>query len=311
MDEPGSPPMSFGVFRVMLEQGWCCEPREAWLARSAPGAGGDAIVGGYTLELPDRENLDRSGLWIVVTPARRRAGLGAALLRHASARARELGRSRLTGDVRAGTPGDAFACAAGAITELTEARRTLDVRSIPAGRPAELRAAIKAVSAGYALLEWSGPVPEAHLDAVAALNEAMGDAPRSAGEERQSWDAERVRQIGRRASRQGLRHYSVAVRHEATGELAGLTEVSVDPADPEWGHQELTVVVRGHRGHRLGLLLKVAMLELLAEREPQVERIETYNAESNAHMVTINETLGYQVAGRLMFRQLATAADRP
>ncbi len=100
--------------------------------------------------------------------------------------------------------------------------------------------------------------------------------------------------------RQGLRHYSVAVRHEATGELAGLTEVSVDPADPEWGHQELTVVVRGHRGHRLGLLLKVAMLELLAEREPQVERIETYNAESNAHMVTINETLGYQVAGRLV-----------
>ena len=68
--------MSFGVFRVMLEQGWCCEPREAWLARSAPGAGGGAIVGGYTLELPDRENLDRGGLWIVVTPARRRAGLG-------------------------------------------------------------------------------------------------------------------------------------------------------------------------------------------------------------------------------------------
>ena len=55
------------------------------------------------------------------------------------------------------------------------------------------------------------------------------------------------------------------------------------------------MVVRGHRGHRLGLLLKVAMLELLAEREPQVERIETYNAESNAHMVTINETLGYRV----------------
>jgi GNAT superfamily N-acetyltransferase/RimJ/RimL family protein N-acetyltransferase len=311
VDEPGSPPMSFGVFRVMLEQGWCCEPREAWLARPEPGAGGDAVVGGYTLELPDRENLHRSGLWIVVAPGRRRAGLGAALLRHASARASELGRSRLTGDVRAGTPADAFACAAGAAAELTEARRTLDVRSIPAGRLAELRATIKAVSAGYGLLEWSGPVPEAYLDAVAALNEAMGDAPRSAGAERQSWDAERVRQTGRRAIRQGLRHYSVAARHEATGELAGLTEVSIDPADPEWGHQELTAVVRGHRGHRLGLLLKVAMLELLAERESQLERIETYNAESNTHMVAINEILGYQVAGRLTFRQLATAADRP
>jgi len=28
-------------------------------------------------------------------------------------------------------------------------------------------------------------------------------------------------------------------------------------------------------------------------------------------MVAINEILGYQVAGRLTFRQLATAADRP
>ena len=74
---------------------------------------------------------------------------------------------------------------------------------------------------------------------------------------------------------QGLHHYSVAVRHEATGELAGLTEFSVDPADPEWGHQELTVVTQANRGHRLGLLIKVAMLEWLAQREPQLTTVIT------------------------------------
>ena len=67
-------------------------------------------------------------------------------------------------------------------------------------------------------------------------------------------------------------------------------------------------MARAHRGHRLGLLLKAAMLELLLEREPQLEAIETYNAETNAHMVGINETLGYQVTGRLASWQMPAAA---
>jgi hypothetical protein len=69
----------------------------------------------------------------------------------------------------------------------------------------------------------------------------------------------------------------------------------------------MTVVARAHRGHRLGLLLKVAMLELLAEREPQLETIETFNADANAHMVGINETLGFRMTGRLTFWEMPTA----
>ena len=41
------------------------------------------------------------------------------------------------------------------------------------------------------------------------------------------------------------------------------------------GRPGLTVVARPHRGHRLGLLVKVAMLELLAAHEPRLERIVT------------------------------------
>jgi len=50
-----------------------------------------------------------------------------------------------------------------------------------------------------------------------------------------------------------------------------------------------------YRGHRLGLLVKVAMLELLAEREPQLTRIVTGNADGNEHMIAINDELGYTV----------------
>ena len=52
---------------------------------------------------------------------------------------------------------------------------------------------------------------------------------------------------------------------------------------------------RPHRGHRLGLLVKVAMLELLAEREPQLTRILTGNTDANEHMIAINAELGFSV----------------
>jgi RimJ/RimL family protein N-acetyltransferase len=58
------------------------------------------------------------------------------------------------------------------------------------------------------------------------------------------------------------------------------------------------MVTRPHRGHRLGLLVKVAMMDRLAAAEPQVEKIVTWNAAANEHMIGINEALGYEVAGR-------------
>ena len=59
-----------------------------------------------------------------------------------------------------------------------------------------------------------------------------------------------------------------------------------------------TVVTRKHRGHRLGLLVKIAMLELLATAEPQLERIATWNAQANEHMIAVNEALGYTILGQ-------------
>ena len=106
VDFPGSPPMSFGVFGGLMVQGWCGEPRENWLACREPGG---AVAGAYTLELPDRENRDRARLSVLVAPGQRRAGLGTALLRHATARARALGRVRGSAEVMEGTPGDGFA----------------------------------------------------------------------------------------------------------------------------------------------------------------------------------------------------------
>jgi hypothetical protein len=37
------------------------------------------------------------------------------------------------------------------------------------------------------------------------------------------------------------------------------------------------------------------MLELLAAAEPQLDRVATGNADANAHMIAVNEQLGYEV----------------
>ena len=62
-------------------------------------------------------------------------------------------------------------------------------------------------------------------------------------------------------------------------------------------HQWNTLVLREHRGRRLGLLVKLAALRLLAREEPQATRVVTWNAQENAPMIAVNEALGFRVAG--------------
>ncbi len=47
-----------------------------------------------------------------------------------------------------------------------------------------------------------------------------------------------------------------------------------------------------HRGHRLGLRMKLAMLAWLRDERPDVESADTWNASGNAPMIAINDALG-------------------
>ncbi len=292
-DDPLGPAMSPRVFAAWLAYGWTEDPVEPWLGRDRSGH----PCGYSVLTLPERENRHIAFVNVLVDPAHRRAGVGSALVRHAAERASRAGRSLLSADALADSPGSAFARAWGARPEIADVRRVLDVRALRPGELTRLRSRAEGAAAGYALVSWEGPSPDDQLPAVAALNAATADMPRMADTQAQRWDTERVRMDEQRMMAQGLRHYTVAARSQA-GELAGLTQLSVDPSVPGWGFQEFTVVARPHRGHRLGLLVKVAMLELLADREPQVTRIITGNADSNEHMIAINAELGFTVLDR-------------
>jgi len=308
-DQAAGPWLSSRRFDGWFAVGWVGNPREAWLVRAADEteaneAGGmsrGAVAGWYRLELPDRENLDRARLELFVRPDRRRRGLGRGLLRHAAARATAHGRPLLNSAAQNGSAGEGFAQAMGAQAGLVDVQRMLELAELGAGGLAELRGQAGQAgqaAAGYSLVSWTGPVPDEFLGQAGALFTALSDAPHDPGAVPDMWDAQRVRE---RANdllpRFGVRQYSMAARHDASGKLAALTQMVVDPADPGWGHQLITAVISKHRGHRLGLLAKTAMLELLATTEPQLERISTWNAEANQHMIAINQAIGYTVLG--------------
>jgi GNAT superfamily N-acetyltransferase len=293
LDDPGLPVRSLTSFRNRWTSGFSGHPRQTWLGVDAAGA----PVGCYLLTLPELENPTLSWCVVAVAPARRRFGAGRELLAHCLGQARAAGRARLTGEAKDGSPGAAFAKAAGATDGLAEVVRRLDIDAELTNRLPGLRAAAQQEAAGYALVSWVGASPVDTLDDQARLSGAMADAPRDEGVEPEAWDADRILDLERTCLGSGQQFYTVAARHLATGRLVAITQIFAEPGTPDWGFQMTTAVLPTHRGHRLGLLVKTEMLGLLTAHEPGIRHILTGNAQSNRHMIAINEQLGFTVTG--------------
>jgi hypothetical protein len=124
----------------------------------------------------------------------------------------------------------------------------------------------------------------------------MNDAPaEDAAREAESWTPDRVATYERSMAARRQTIHRVLVRHRPTGAWAGNSLLCVDELRPRVAFQEDTSVVRAHRGHRLGLLMKTEMLLWLGRERPEVEATDTWNAQANHHMIAVNEALGARV----------------
>ncbi len=148
----------------------------------------------------------------------------------------------------------------------------------------------------YALLSWTGRTPPERVADMVTLHARMStDAP-AAGlaidEER--WTPERLEELESSARNSGRTLLTVAVEHRATGRLVGFSDLTVPEDRSRLAHQGDTLVLHGHRGHRLGMLLKAANLLALNEFDPVPPHISTFNAEENRHMLDVNEAVGFR-----------------
>lgn len=166
---------------------------------------------------------------------------------------------------------------------------------LPSARLDALQQDATAFAGGAYMVTWEGPAPEHWLADLAVLFSRMEtDAPRGTlVNEPEVWDTERMRAEEARHARSGRLSLTTAAVHQPTGRLAGLTRLSVPTDRLQPVRQQETLVLREHRGHRLGLLMKLVNLRQLTQASPDSTMIVTGNAEDNQHMLAVNEAIGF------------------
>jgi GNAT superfamily N-acetyltransferase len=251
-------------------------------------------VGAVSLGLPVVDNLSSCSIDVRIVPEQRRQGHGRALLGEALEAADELGRTRVFFEVPSPYPdGPAVAerllRGVGARPVLKEVRRLLDLTVAPPSPPPP-------PPPGYRLVQWVNRVPDELVDDMAYLMHRMStDVPLGEMDwEPELWDAARYRSKEAAAMAHGRTRFATLAVSEESGRSAGFTDIGVSRYAPETAYQWETLVDREHRGHGLGLVLKAHNHQLLAQRSPRTRWINTWNAETNTHMVAINEQLGFR-----------------
>jgi GNAT superfamily N-acetyltransferase len=280
----------------------------------------DDVVGFGFLAMPLEHNTHTADVYVGVHPDHRRRGIGTALTDRAEQAAADAGRTTFfcwsmspreaaddeealvpttgVGRIPADIAGARFGLDRGYTIEQVERMSRLDLptdRDALASFEAEARA-----KAGddYRTHTWEGIPKEWHEGYARLMTRMTTDVPQGEldfGEE--TWDAERVQVYLQDRADSGQRLLTTLVEHVPSGEIVGGTSFLLQDGKPAFAFQEETIVLKSHRGHRLGMLVKAVNLRELAASYPQTERVHTWNAEENAHMLDINVALGFRPSG--------------
>lgn len=264
-----------------------------WIARVD-----GAVVGHGVADHPVEDNTDAAHLRGSVHPGVRRRGIGRALMDAALELTRATGRTKVyAGAWRGDSGGPALEAMGFSSAGLgVNAIRRVDVHGAPQGLWDRLYDEALAHASDYELVHQVGPTPEELVEDMVSLHAAINDAPMDDPEaEEDHWDADRVRAYDQAMAARRQSVYRVMARHRKTGEWAGQSMLCVDEFLPTIAFQEDTSVVRAHRGHRLGLLMKADMLRWISHDRPEVAAADTWNATTNHHMIAVNERLGATV----------------
>ena len=295
VDRPWHPGFTPALVHTMATHGWDGHPELFFLGNDPDGA----LVALGFLDMPSRDNRHTAMVGARVLPERRRAGLGSVFYDYLEHVAIDAGRTRLFTFGTDSATTRRFAQSRGYALGSVGMVRRVHFGEVSAENVEAAFAEAAPHSGEYELVRLVGAMPDELMDAYVHAVSAINDAPMDDLDiEDEVHDADRVRSYELAQASSGHRLYRVLARHRRTGEIAGHTVVVVEAERPHLGDQHDTSVVRAHRGHRLGLLLKADMMRWLREAEPALQTVYTYNAQSNDHMIAVNERLGYRVMDR-------------
>ncbi|MFC4067323.1 GNAT family N-acetyltransferase [Actinoplanes subglobosus] len=288
VDLPDDPPWRDVQVREYLAETMPGERRITWIAEDDRLPEGEGKIFGHVniLLLGDIGVLE-----VLVRPELRRRGLGRQLVAVATRRAYLEGFSSIGVEAIGGTSAIPFYESLGFEREYVETRSVLNLDTVDWQA---LGGMASGISAGYRI-EYHPGGPQDHL--LAAYAQAKAEAQRDDDDldlAPRSSDPQRLRESLETLHRRGLKPYIVLAIHEATGSVAGLTEVVVPAQHPERADQYDTIVVREHRGYGIDRAIKARMLFELRAAEPTLRQVQTWNAQHNESMLKVNAELGYQ-----------------
>jgi GNAT superfamily N-acetyltransferase len=255
-----------------------------------------STVGSGLLTRSLRDNLHVAMAFAHVLPGHTRRGIGSAVVHELEALAAADGRTTIQGEAYLPpgrtAPAEAFATALGYSVASRES-----IKELSMGDYAERRRDLADGLFGgdHRIVTFDTVCPDEHVESFGRLlgmlvdEIPLGELDLSASE----WTPERVRAAEQRQVATG-RHVHTALAITTDGEVVGTSDVRVDDTDQEHAQVGITLVHPAHRGHRLGLALKVTTHDLVRAAYPSLRTVDTSNAEVNTHMNAVNEALGYR-----------------
>jgi GNAT superfamily N-acetyltransferase len=260
-------------------------------------------VGWSRVTFPERENLDKSWFHLEVDPQHRREGVGAALLEWTENQARAAHRAMLLGEVfvpegdRESHPDRVFALKRGFSLSTIEIVRSLKLPVDPAVMASERARSAAAMGDEYELSTYLDGVPDELRQGVCdASNRLILDAPTGDVEfEPESLTVDDLQTLLDHIRETGRTMLTTVAVHRDSGVVAAYTDLAWPQVDRDVVFQWGTLVLPEHRGHRLGMAVKVANLEELARLAPERRHVQTMNDEQNPWMVQINKDLGFEI----------------
>jgi GNAT superfamily N-acetyltransferase len=264
------------------------------------GYDGDVPVALCVVELFMSDNTDKCWLRVDVLPEHRRRGHGSQLYDHALQQVKDARRRQVLTSTDAPSEADEthpyrrFLEKRGFRFSQREVHRVLD---LPADEALldRLWADSEKHWADYTLADFEGLPPEDMREAYCVLlNRIVVDAPSGEIDFEEGGITPESLVQREEALRAAQRTRYVTVALDGDGVPVAHNVLVVPGTDPRPMFNHDTMVLRDHRGHRLGYATKIQNLRRVAALHPDRAAVHTWNAESNSFMIAVNDAMGFR-----------------
>lgn len=283
--------------------------RRGFIARRA-----GEIVGAAAITTATEQGTTSAELEFMILPPHWAVGVGSALLARLESEASALDRRALqtwtlhpaAGGERMLTPATGWGEIAttplsdlleahGYVLEQVERNSVLPLDGALADAERRLADAVAFAGSDYRIVSWTLPTPPELRAGYGSMIARMAtDVPNGDLEvSEETWDDDKVVRRDAQFAAGGQTMSVAAVIHVPSGDMVAFNELNIGADLAGVTHQWGTLVVKEHRGRRLGTIVKCANILRWGAVAPDSPKISTFNAEENRPMLDINESIGF------------------